>query len=133
MKNTSIIENYYRAFNEKRFPDMMALLHPDVAHDINQGERQQGKAAFVKFMEGMNRHYDENLTEMVVMYSADGTRGAAEFICNGTYLTTAEGLPVADGQKYSLPVGAFFEIRDGLIARVTNYYNLQEWIDQVNA
>ena len=133
MKNTSIIENYYRAFNEKRFADMMNLLHSDVVHDINQGERQKGKATFTKFMEGMNRHYDENLTQMVVMYSADGNRAAAEFVCNGTYLSTAEGLPPARGQKYSLPVGAFFEIRDGLIARVTNYYNLQDWVDQVSA
>ncbi len=27
--------------------------------------------------------------------------------------------------------GAFFDIRDGKIARVTNYYNLQDWIAQV--
>lgn len=133
MKNNTIIENYYRAFNEKRFADMMELLHPDVVHDINQGVRQHGKGTFTKFMEGMNRHYDEHLTDMVVMYSADATRAAAEFICRGTYLTTAEGLPPARGQRYSLPVGAFFEIREGLITRVTNYYNLQYWIDQVNA
>ncbi len=134
MKNTTtIIENYYRAFNEKRFSDMLALLHTDVVHDINQGERQKGKATFTKFMEGMNRHYDENLTNMVVMASADGKRASAEFICNGTYLATAEGLPPAKGQKYSLPVGAFFDVHDGQITRVTNYYNLQEWIDQVNA
>lgn len=134
MKNTAtIIENYYRAFNEKRFNDMLALLHTDVVHDINQGERQKGKATFTKFMEGMNRHYDENLTNMVIMASTDGRRASAEFICNGTYLSTAEGLPPAKGQKYSLPVGAFFDVQDGLITRVTNYYNLQEWIDQVNA
>ena len=133
MKNsTTIIENYYRAFNEKRFADMLALLHTDVVHDINQGERQKGKDAFTKFMESMNRHYDENLTNMVVMGAADNAHASAEFICNGTYLSTAEGLQPARGQKYSLPVGAFFELKDGLISRVTNYYNLQEWIDQVN-
>ncbi|MFP5491353.1 MAG: ketosteroid isomerase-related protein [Bacteriovoracia bacterium] len=133
MKNTTtIIENYYRAFNEKRFADMLALLHPNVVHDINQGERQKGKATFTTFMEGMNRHYDELLTDMVVMASADGKRGSAEFICNGTYLSTAEGLPPARGQKYRLPVGAFFDVEEGLITRVTNYYNLQDWIDQVN-
>ena len=133
MKNTTtIIENYYRAFNEKRFNDMLALLHPEVVHDINQGERQAGKAAFSKFMEVMNKHYDENLTDMVVMGAGDGVHASAEFVCNGTYLSTADGLPPARGQKYRLPVGAFFEVRDGLIKRVTNYYNLQEWIDQVN-
>jgi steroid delta-isomerase-like uncharacterized protein len=51
----------------------------------------------------------------------------------GTYLHTDEGLPAAKGQHYRLPGGAFFHIRDGKIARVTNYYNLQEWLRQVGA
>ena len=46
-------------------------------------------------------------------------------------LHTDEGLPPADGQTYVLPGGAFFDIRDDRIARVTNYYNLQDWIRQV--
>ena len=133
MKTTTIIENYYRAFNEKRTSDMIAMLHPEVVHDINQGARQTGKQAFVDFMASMNRHYDEHLTELVIMGDDEKKRGAAEFVCNGTYLSTADGLPPARGQRYRLPVGAFFEIRDGLIARVTNYYNLQDWIDQVTA
>jgi steroid delta-isomerase-like uncharacterized protein len=37
----------------------------------------------------------------------------------------------ARGQRYVLPAGAFFDIRDGRIARVTNYYNLQDWLRQV--
>jgi hypothetical protein len=31
-----------------------------------------------------------------------------------------------------LPGGAFFEFAGGRISRVTNYYNLQDWIDQVS-
>jgi steroid delta-isomerase-like uncharacterized protein len=68
---------------------------------------------------------------MVIMASEDGTRAAAEFVVLGEYLKTDEGLPPAKGQKYHLPAGAFFEIRDGKVARITNYYNLQDWIDQV--
>ena len=30
-----------------------------------------------------------------------------------------------------LPGGAFFALRDGVIARVTNYYNLEDWLAQV--
>ena len=41
-------------------------------------------------------------------------------------------LAPARGQRYVLPGGAFFEVRDGRIARVTNYYNLQDWIAQVS-
>jgi hypothetical protein len=32
-----------------------------------------------------------------------------------------------------LPAGAFFELKDGKISRVTNYYNLNDWIAQVGA
>ena len=63
--------------------------------------------------------------------SEDGTRGAAELRIEGTYLATDEGLPEAKGQTYDLPVGAFFEVRDGQVARVTNYYDLQSWLQQV--
>ena len=66
------------------------------------------------------------------MTNPDGTRAAAEFIVNGTYLKTDPGLPEARGQSYRLPAGAFFTIRDGQIARVTTYYNLAEWVRQVS-
>jgi len=46
---------------------------------------------------------------------------------------TDPGLPEAKGQKYVLPAGSFFTLRNGKIARVTTYYNLQEWIRQVSA
>jgi steroid delta-isomerase-like uncharacterized protein len=82
-------------------------------------------------MEHMNRCYKETLTDMVIMASETGIRAAAEFIVNGQYLATDEGLPEAKGQTYKLPAGAFFELRDGKVSRVTNYYNLNDWIAQV--
>ena len=36
-------------------------------------------------------------------------------------------------QRYVLPAGAFFELVDYRIARVTNYYNLNDWLQQVGA
>ncbi len=63
----------------------------------------------------------------------DGTRAAAEFIVEGEYLATDEGLPEAHGQAYRLPAGAFYAIRDGRIARVTMHYNLTDWLAQVHA
>ena len=125
------IRAYYDAFNAGDMDRFLSLLTDDVAHDINQGARQTGKEAFATFMDHMNRCYKEELTDMVVMVNEDGTRGAAEFIVNGTYLSTDEGLPEANGQTYRLPAGAFFEIRDGKVARISNYYSLPDWIAQV--
>lgn len=131
MTAATTIRAYYDAFNAGDMDRFLALLTDDVAHDINQGARQTGKQAFAKFMDHMNRCYKEELTDMVVMVNEDGTRGAAEFIVNGTYLATDEGLPEANGQTYRLPAGAFFEIRDGKVARISNYYSLPAWIAQV--
>ena len=43
------------------------------------------------------------------------------------------GLPEARGQTYILPAGAFFDLKDGKISRVTTFYNLRDWIAQVSA
>ena len=127
------IRAYYDAFNRQDMDTFLGLLADDVVHDINQGGRQVGKDAFRDFMAHMNRCYRETLTDMVIMSSDDGTRGAAEFVVNGQYLVTDEGLPEANGQTYILPAGAFFELRDGKVARITNHYNLNDWIAQVGA
>lgn len=129
----NLIQQYYDAFNAGDMDTFLNLLTDDVIHDINQGERQIGKEAFTQFMACMNNNYKEQLVDMVIMATADGQRAAAEFVVLGEYLKTDEGLPEAAGQKYRLPAGAFFEIRDNKVARVTNYYNLQNWIAQVSS
>ena len=131
MTAIELVQAYYDAFNAGDMPAFLALLSEDVVHDINQGERQQGKAAFAAFMDKMNRCYKERLSDIVVMQSADGSRAAAEFVVHGQYLSDDEGLPPAKGQTYVLPAGAFFHIHCGKIARVTNYYNLNDWVEQV--
>ncbi len=128
----ALVTDYYAAFNRGDREAMLALLADDVAHDLNQGERETGKAAFAVFMARMDASYRERLEDIAVMASADGTRAAAEYVVHGLYHHTDAGLPEARGQAYVLPGGAFFEIRDGRIARVTNYYNLEDWIARVS-
>lgn len=133
MSTTSeLIHRYYDAFNRADWDAMLALLDDAVAHDLNQGGREIGIDAFRAFLGRMDRSYSEQLRDIVVMVSTDGTRAGAEYVVHGTYKVSDEGLPPAKGQRYVLPGGAFFEIRDGRIARVTNYYNLQDWIAQVS-
>jgi len=112
---------------------MLGHLTDDVAHDLNQGARETGRAAFAAFLARMERCYAEQLRDIVVLASADGTRAAAEYVVHGQYKTTDEGLPEANGQRYILPGGAFFTLRGGKIARVSNYYNLEDWLAQVGA
>lgn len=127
----ALIQRYYDAFNSGDRDAFLALLAEDVVHEINQGGREKGKAAFRAFLGRMDRCYREEVQDLVVMAAEDGAHGAAEFYISGAYIATDEGLPAAAGQSYRLRVGAFFDIKDGLMARVTNYYNLQDWMAQV--
>lgn len=139
---TALVLDYYAAFNRGDWAGMLALLHEDVVHDLNQGGREIGRDAFDAFLGRMARSYREQLRDIVVLASQDGLRAAAEYVVHGEYVADDAGLPPARGQRYVLPGGAFFEIalaksdanpaNELRIARVTNYYNLQDWIAQVS-
>ncbi len=59
MTAADTIRAYYDAFNAQDMERFLSLLTDDVAHDINQGERQIGKETFARFMDHMNRCYKE--------------------------------------------------------------------------
>lgn len=130
MSAIELVTLYYQAFNRRDYRAMLDLLSEDVAHDINQGGCEVGKAEFSAFLARMDRHYREQVVDLVVMSHGDD-RAAAELFIEGEYLVSDEGLPAAAGQRYRLPVGAFFALSGGRISRVTNYYNLADWIRQV--
>lgn len=124
---------YYEAFNRGDADAMLALLADDVVHEPSQGAVRAGKAAFADFLAHMNRCYSERVIDPVFLENADGSRCAAEFMLEGRYLETDGDLPPATGQSYRLRVGAFFEMREGRVARVSNHYNLADWLRQVRA
>jgi steroid delta-isomerase-like uncharacterized protein len=129
----SLIRDYYAAFNRQDMSHFLSLLSDDVVHDINQGSRESGKSAFASFMKKMNAHYREQIVDLIVLSEPSGKHASVEFTVVGEYLKTDDDLPAANGQTYRLRAGAFFDITDNRISRVTNYYNLPEWIAQVSA
>ncbi len=131
MTAISTIKTYFDAFNTGDTDAMLACLDDNVAHHVNEGQVRSGKDAFRSFCAHMTRCYRETLTDMVIFEAENGTRAAAEFVVNGTYLETDEGLPEANGQTYRLPAGSFFSLEDGKITRVVTYYNLADWMRQV--
>ncbi|AHD02298.1 ketosteroid isomerase-related protein [Leisingera methylohalidivorans] len=129
---TDTIARYFAAFNAGDTETMLDCLDENIAHHVNEGQIRVGKEKFAAFCAHMSRCYKEELTDMVIFSSEDSSRAAAEFIVNGTYLVTDEGLPEAKGQTYRLPGGSFIELKDGKISRLTTYYNLADWIAQVS-
>jgi steroid delta-isomerase-like uncharacterized protein len=125
------ISAYYAAFNAGDIAGMIATLNDDFAHHVNEGATRLGKDSFAEFCSHMSQTYSEELRDMVVMANEAGDRGAAEFMVHGTYLKTDPGLPEANGQRYVLPAGGFFTLRDGRIMRVSTFFNMNNWIAQV--
>ena len=130
-----IVRAYYAAFNAGDMDAFLGLLTDDVAHDVSQGGREAGRDAFARFMTHMNRCYRERIEDLVVLTEPSGARAAAEFVVHGTYVATDPGVPngtaPARGQSYVLPAGAFFTLGCGKIARISNHYNLGDWVRQV--
>lgn len=133
MTAKNVISAYFEAFNNGDVDGMLDCLSEDVAHHVNEGQVRRGKEAFAEFCAHMSRCYREHLDNMVIFEAEAGARGAAEYVVNGTYLETDAGLPEAKGQTYKLPAGSFFSLENNKITRVVTYYNLADWIKQVNA
>jgi steroid delta-isomerase-like uncharacterized protein len=128
----ALITRYYDAFNAGNVAGMLDCLTDDIEHRVNEGAHRIGKDRFALFCSNMGVSYREQLKDMVIFATDDGTRAAAEFVVHGQYLQTDPGLPTAHGQTYVLPAGGFFEVRGGRIGRITTFYNLNDWIRQVS-
>jgi steroid delta-isomerase-like uncharacterized protein len=131
MKN--LIQRYYDLFNSGNREALLEMLSEEVVHEINEGTEEVGLEKFRAFLERMDRCYQEQVEDLIVFSYDNPNRAAAEFFIRGKYIATDDGLPEATGQTYHLRVGAFFEIQDGLITRITNYYNLAAWLGMVSA
>ncbi|QYK53667.1 MAG: nuclear transport factor 2 family protein [Fimbriimonadaceae bacterium] len=125
-----LMREYVEAFNRHDAEGMLNTLAEDVVHEINEGETQIGLDRFREFKAHMDECYREQLKEVV--YFANGNRGVIEFICEGEYIKTDNGLPEATGQKYAIRAAAFFEESNGRLSRVTSYYSLKGWIQAIS-
>ena len=132
MTAQELIKTYYERFNAKDVEGFLALLSDDVKHEISQGNCETGKEAFRAFLKRMNTSYDETIYDLVIMLNKEGNRAAAEMMLDGRYLVTDGNLPEAQGQTYKIAVGAFFELKNGKISRISNHYNMQDWLKQIS-
>ncbi len=123
----ALIERYFEAFNAGDHERLLACVSDDLAHDADGQGREIGKDKFRWYLGMRARHFRDQVSDLVVMVAPDGTRAAAEFTLRGSYTATRDGFPEANGQSYSILAGAFFEIDDGLMSRVTEYYDSAAW------
>ena len=122
--SAALIKRYFDALNDRDVDGCLSLLADDVVHDLSgmhgDGSSEAGKPAFRAWLDRTARCFEEKAVDLFVTANVDGTRAEAEFTLLGVYLETEDGLPDAEGQNYSLPAGAIFEIRDGKVTRVSD-------------
>jgi len=133
MTASDIAQQYYQCFNDQNWEGMLAFLSENIRHEVNQGEARVGKTLYREFLQHMDECYEERLDDMVFFTEPNGQRVACEFTVHGVYKKTDGDLVAARGQRYVLPAGAFLEVAEGKIVRVTTYYNLPLWIKLVSA
>ena len=95
-----LVQGYYAAFNRGDAHAMLDALSDTIVHDVNQGVRRVGKIAFKDFLEHMDHCYQEQLHDIVVMASDDGTRASAEFRVKGRRQQTPICRPPADKRMH---------------------------------
>jgi steroid delta-isomerase-like uncharacterized protein len=130
-RTSALILRFYSAYNRRDIDGMLDCVNDDVVHDLNQGQREVGKAALRAYLQRILRCYSEEVRDIVVLSIDDGTRAAAEFVQHGVYQETEPGLPPARGQQYVLPGGGFFTVHMGKIARVAHHYDRQDRANQL--
>lgn len=128
----SLLQRCFEAFNRGDHAVVLACVADDVAHDVNDAPREIGKERFRWFLALRARHFRDRLSDIVIMTDEGGGHAAAEFTLRGKYVATLEGFPRADDQGYSLPVGVFLEVDEGLVTRVSIHFKLSDLIAQLS-
>jgi hypothetical protein len=82
MTSLDVVKNYYDCFNRQDWNGMLALVHPNIRHEPNQGEARIGIEKFAAFLQHMDESYEETLTDIVFFTEPTGKRVAVEFVVN---------------------------------------------------
>lgn len=126
------LTNHHAAFKAGDVDAMPDCASEDVQHRVNEGGIRHGLALFAQFCTYVAADYRKTLSDIDIFSNEAAKLGAAEFTVHGQYPKTDLGLPVAGGQSCILPAGAFFDLRDGKISRLTTFCNLEDWKRQVS-
>jgi steroid delta-isomerase-like uncharacterized protein len=130
----NLVKTYFEALNKKDMNLFFSIMDSNVEHDIDDGSVEHGIGKFKVFMQKGADSFNEKLDNIVIMVSDDGKYAAARWIDHGVYYKDYAGLDVrASNQKYTLPGGHFFEVRDGKISCVATYYNATDFMKQINS
>lgn len=103
MTGRELIGRYYEAFNAGDAEGMLACVTDDIEHRVNEGEVRHGREAFADFCSHMGVSYREELRDMVIFVTEDGTRGLRNSWCTARTCRPIPACPRRRARPMSCP------------------------------
>jgi steroid delta-isomerase-like uncharacterized protein len=127
--------NYWRAWNEHKLDDMLALLAPDF---VSRSSLSQGRPVDIDVIARGFKIFDKSLPDLkeeIVSIIAEGDIVVCQVIETATFTRAMElptGVIEPTNRSYKLPFGAFFRVNSqGFIAEQRSYWDTADWERQI--
>lgn len=122
MTNLEIVQAYIAAYEAKDTERLAELTAPDIAYHNVPMPVVHGKEAFIKGAAGFIRQMDDIRWETLhIAQSADGS----------VLTERVDNFVMKDGRRISIRCMGIFELRDGLVSRWSDYFDLAEYKAQL--
>jgi steroid delta-isomerase-like uncharacterized protein len=127
-----LLDGWASAWSSKDVAKLLALFTEDAVYeDVTFGEVNQGSQELRKFATGVFDAFADLTFELKSRFvSADGRRGALEWLWRGRQTEDLPGLP-ATGKPFEVRGASVVEFRDGKISRNADYWDLTTYLRQV--
>ena len=103
-----------------------------VYEDVALGIINSGKGEVGKFIEDSLVAFSDFKVETKSVFSSDNKKLVSEWVISGIHTGDFPGLP-ATGKSFSVRGVSIIEFQDGKIRRITDYWNLASFLEQVGA
>lgn len=132
-KTVSLLLEWAAAATAADGPRLAALFTEDAEYeDVAVAHISRGHQEIMDFTKVFSTGFpDMVFTITNVVYDDDANRAAAEWTMAGTHKGDMPGMPPANGGTCNLRGMSFLELRDGKIARASDYWNMAEFLTQL--
>jgi len=123
--------DYLAAWNTHDVEKLLSFFTDDAVYDCTpMGKASRGRKELKDFFSSTFTNFHDFKIEMKSAFNA-GERGAGEWVMSGTFANSnIPGMP-ATGKSFSVPGVGITEYSGDKISRVTNYWNLAAFLQQV--
>ena len=126
-----MMNDYLAAWNAHDVEKILSFFTDDCVYDCTPiGKTSRGKKELKDFINSTFTDFPDHKLETKSGFNT-GDRSAGEWVMSGTFAHSSMPGVTATGKKFSIPGATITEIRGGKISRVTNYWNMAAFMQQV--